>query len=414
MAATPPGILRTAVGTVIGVAFGAALATQVPGEWIGLVPPPVTDPVRPTSRPLNPRFEGRDRERPRVLVRLVPRVVDVGQPTDLAFVPGHPDRLAVTSKWGSVHLVDLTRGEREFWIWNEVNDELECGVLGIAFHPDFESNGRFFVYLVPRETKRSTAVREFRVDPRTLRRPELVGDVFVVEQPAGTHNGGQIAFGPDGMLYVGLGDGSAGGDPFLTAQDRSSVLGSLLRLDVSERGRITVPPDNPFVGQAGVRPEIWAFGLRNPWRFTFDDLGRAIVGDVGQAAWEEVDIVQAGDNLGWSIREGTQCHRPPTGCPDDGFVEPIHVYDHLEGVSITGGVIWQAPGALFGRYLFGDFGTGRLWALDVPETVAPVRDVIALGRFEISPTAFTRDPNGGVWVTDFRSEMVFQIELAEP
>ena len=267
-----------------------------------------------------------------------------------------------------MHLVDLPRGLREFWLWFEVSDALECGVLGIAFHPEFENNGRFFVDYVPHggEEDRRTVVTELQVDPRTLRNPFRIADILEVPQPAGTHNGGQIAFGPDGMLYVALGDGSAGGDPFLNGQNPANRLGSLLRLDVSRTGAATVPPDNPFVDTPGYHPQIYARGLRNPWRFTFAPDGRVIVADVGQSRWEEIDLVEPGDNLGWSEREGFDCYSPLEGCETTGFVDPIYTYGRTEGASITGGVIWHAPGELQGHYLFGDFVTGRLWAWNCP------------------------------------------------
>lgn len=405
------GILSLATAAVVGVAVGATLATQLPGNWLTTDDSPLPDDVRPKTRPLRSVFEGPDARRETVAVTLVPMVADVGQPTDLAFVPGHPDRLVVASKWGSLHLIDLADGLREFWVWLEVDEALECGILGVALHPEFERNGRFFVNHVPEPSeRRATVVSEFRVNPHTLRRPRRVADLIAVPQPEGTHNGGQIAFGPDGMLYVALGDGAAGGNPYHTAQDRGSLLGSLLRLDVSKPGTYRVPPDNPFVGVAGVRPEIWAYGLRNPWRFTFDPRGRMVVGDVGQASWEEVDLVAAGDNLGWSVREGAGCYDATGGCRGGGMVDPVYAYGHLEGVSITGGVVWEAGGVLDGAYVFGDFGTGRLWALRLPERVEPIDDVIALGRFEISPTAFARDVRGRVWVADFRGERVFRID----
>ncbi|MEL6346902.1 MAG: PQQ-dependent sugar dehydrogenase [Myxococcota bacterium] len=373
--------------------------------------PTIVD-ARPVGPALTGIFEGIDIERRQIPVRLIPVVEGVGQPTDLAFVPGHPDKLIVSSKWGTLHLVDLTAGTRTDWLWLPVLDALEGGVLGVAFDPEFKRSGRLFVHHNPRSGDAVLSVlSEIQVDPQTLQDPEMVGDLLTIPQPYGTHNAGKIAFGPDGMLYMVLGDGKAG-EPMRRSQDRSSLLGSLLRLDVSSVGTYTVPKDNPFVGVPGVRPEIWAYGLRNPWRFSFDRRGRPVVADVGEARWEEINIVAAGDNLGWPEREGWDCYEPPEGCPRAGRIDPVLTYDHTEGISITGGVEWAADGPLRQMYLFGDFGTGRLWAAQLPFPRRPIRQVTALGRFNISPTAFVRAPDGQVWVADFRSERVYRIESA--
>ncbi|MEN0064193.1 MAG: PQQ-dependent sugar dehydrogenase [Myxococcota bacterium] len=410
-------LLPAAAATVMGVGLGTALALQLPQDWFGAAAPP-PEPYQPTIGPLTPTFEGPDQERTKVDVRLVPIVAGIGQPTDLAFVPGHPDRMVVTSKWGTLHLVDFESGLREYWMWLDVLDALECGVLGFAFHPAFESNGRFFVNHCPmrEEDEFVTVVTEHHVNPKSLRNPKRIGDVISVRQPAGTHNGGQIAFGPDGMLYVGLGDGCAGGDPFKNGQDLKTLLGSMLRLDVSTPGSYTIPPDNPFASSpTTTRPEIWAYGLRNPWRFTFDPLGRLVVADVGQSAWEEINVVERGDNLGWRIREGFACHDPPEGCANEGFVDPVFTYGRYDGASLTGGVVTEAPGPLQDHYVFADFVTGRFWALRLPDARRPVDAPIALGQFDVSPTAFTHDPQGRVWVADFRSEIIFRIEpVASP
>lgn len=397
-----PSIAASIAGLVLG-----GLAAL----WLGRARP-VRIEASPVGPPLAGTFDGPDVGRARRPVRLVPVISDVGQPTDIAFVPGQPNKVVVASKWGSLHLIDLAAGSRENWLWLPVYDGLEGGILGIAFDPEFADSGRLWGHHTPRsEGDISTVLSEIRVDPVSLRVPEVVGDLLSVPQPHGTHNAGQIAFGPDGMLYVALGDGMAG-DPGRRSQDRSQLLGSLLRLDVSPEAAYTVPPDNPFVGQPGVRPEIWAYGLRNPWRFTFDEAGRAVVADVGEARWEEVNLVSAGDNLGWPEREGRQCYQPPEGCPQRGRTDPVLVYDHEEGISVTGGVVWTAGGPLRGRYLYGDFGTGRLWAAELPADGMPVRAVTALGHFDISPSAFVRAPDGRVWVADFRSEQVYRIEIA--
>ena len=409
------GCLRSALGAAAGLIVGVGIASQFPSAPVAPDdPPPERDSVRPEGwPPLSPVWDGPDVDRERVDVQLVPMVANIGQPTDFTFVPGHPDRLIAASKWGSLSLVDLAAGLREHWVWTEVTDALECGVLGVALHPQFADNGRFWVSLTPRPARDDafySAVREFRVDPASLRQPRAVADILTVRQPAGTHNGGQLAFGPDGMLYVAFGDGSVGSDPHRSGQNRRSLLGALLRLDVTPPGTYRVPPDNPFVGDLEALPHIWAYGLRNPWRFAFAPDGQLVVADVGQNRWEEVNVVGAGDNLGWPVREGRECYEPPEGCVHDGMVDPVYTYGRLEGVSITGGMVWTAPGPLNGKYIFGDFGTGRLWAMTLAGSNEPVDDVVALGRFDISPSAFARDPEGQVWVADFRAEALYRID----
>lgn len=404
-----------AVAIVVAIVFLAAvtlLVTTEPGRRLLVSVLSVSTPEVAAAEvgPLEGTFDGADAARRRIPVRLVPEVTGVPVPTDVAAVPGHPDRLVVLSKSGNAFLV--TRGDRAGapWFTIEVETSSELGLLGLAFHPDFATNGRFFVNANPKGGELRTEISRWRTDPATLSTPAREAVVLEVAQPYQNHDAGQLAFGPDGMLYVGLGDGGFRGDPKGHGQDRSTWLGDMLRIDVDGGDPYAVPPDNPFVGVPGVRPEIWAWGLRNPWRYAFDPRGRLVVGDVGQDTLEEIDLVGRGDNLGWNVREGDRCFSPSTGCPTEGLVDPIWTYPRSEGVSVTGGVVWTAPGPLQGKYLFADFGSGRVWALDLPEERRRVDDVIALGRFDAQPVAFGRSPEGTVWVADFRRGAVFRIE----
>jgi glucose/arabinose dehydrogenase len=240
----------------------------------------------------------------------------------------------------------------------------EQGLLGLAFHPRFAENGRFFVNYT--DARDDTHIAEFRaasgadtVDPSTER------TLLVVEQPFTNHNGGQLAFGPDGFLYIALGDGGSAGDPFGNGQNLGVLLGKLLRIDVDGAAPYAVPSDNPFVSRAGARPEIWAFGLRNPWRFAFDRLtGDLIIADVGQSSVEEIDAEPAprrgGQNYGWNLTEGSRCFIPATNCPREGIAFPVVEYTHAEGCSVTGGVVYRGcrmPGYA-GTYFYGDFCSG--------------------------------------------------------
>ncbi|MEQ1502730.1 MAG: PQQ-dependent sugar dehydrogenase [Myxococcota bacterium] len=382
-----------------------AIAVIDPGTPVAAAAPPTV---------LRPTFDGPDLARPRIPVHLELVTADVPQPTDLAPIPG-TDRWVVTSKSGTAWLV--TPGQAPVrWFAIDVATTSELGLLGIAFHPRFTDNGRFYVNATPKLPDHDeTQILRYHVSPRTVGSPgapEPVREqvVLAVTQPFQNHNAGQIVFGPDGMLYVGLGDGGYRGDPHGNGQNLGTLLGSMLRLDVDAAEPYAVPPDNPFVGQVGARPEIWAYGLRNPWRFTFEpSTGRMIVADVGQDKIEEIDLVRRSDNLGWNVLEGYACYAPSTGCRTEGMVGPIWTYRHgPSGISVTGGVVWTAPGPLTDRYLFGDYGSGRLWAMAVPAS-GPATEVAALGRFTSAPTAFARAPDGTVWVADFAAGAVFRI-----
>jgi glucose/arabinose dehydrogenase len=356
---------------------------------------------------LAPVFDGKDAGRPQLPVALRPIVSGVPQPTDIVAVPGRADRLVVLSKGGTAYLA-VPGGAAEPWFTVEAATRSELGLLSIAFAPDFERTGAFVVHYNPAGPTR-TVLRRGRVDPATLAGPILGEVLFETAQPYPNHDGGQLAFGPDGHLYVGLGDGGSAGDPEGNGQDLGSPLGKILRLRVPPTGPAEAPPDNPFVGVPGARPEIWAYGLRNPWRFTFDPAGRLIVADVGQDRWEEIDVVGRGDNLGWNRREADRCFPPDAACSADGLVDPIWVYGHDEGVSVTGGVVVGASGPLAGQYVFGDFGSGRLWAFAVPTPAARVAAVTALGRFGIHPSTFGRGPRGEALVADFGQGVVYEL-----
>ncbi len=255
----------------------------------------------------------------------------------------------------------------------------ERGLLGLAFHPDYENNGYFYVYYsAPGAPGNHTSIlaeyQRSADDPnRADRDSERV--ILEVSQPEGNHNGGRLAFGPDGMLYVGLGDGGGAGDRHGTignGQNTETLLGSILRIDVNDRTPYGIPSDNPFVNQPG-KDEIWAYGLRNPWKFSFDRDGenRLFCADVGQNQWEEVNIILRGGNYGWRVMEGTHCFNPSTNCDTSGKIQPIAEYSHSMGTSITGGYVYrgtQNP-SLIGKYVFGDYsspssGRGRFFYLE--------------------------------------------------
>jgi glucose/arabinose dehydrogenase len=292
-----------------------------------------------------------------VRVRLT-RVATVTQPTSLAVRPGDPG-LWVTEKTGRVLRIQDGSVQTVLDVSGEVSGGFEQGLLGLAFSPD----GRL-VYLD--YTDRAGDTRVVEVELVSGRRRELL----FVDQPFANHNGGQLVVRPDGTLWIALGDGGSGGDPLGNAQNLGTLLGKIVRIDPRPDGDrpYRVPADNPFVGRAGVRPEIWDYGLRNPWRFSFDRAtGDLWIGDVGQGAWEEVDFEPAGAggrNYGWNLMEGSHPYRG--GRPPPGAVPPLFDYARTGGnCAVTGGYVYRGgriPG-LTGAYVYGDFCAGRLLAV---------------------------------------------------
>ena len=366
-------------------------------------------------------FEGPDRERARIDVRLTEMVDGLDQPTELTFVPGQPDLLVVLQKTGQAVWLAADGSARGTLLEVDVATRSEEGLLGLAFHPAFATNGRFFISYTAGKPQPKTVVQEWRVSPGQDLRTVAAKPhhkLFDLAQPYSNHNGGQLLFGPDGMLYVPLGDGGFKDDIHGNGQNREVLLGSILRLDVDGAEPYAVPPDNPWIDVDGVRPEIWAYGLRNPWRTTFAPDGRMIVADVGQNTWEELGFARGGANLGWNGWEGRHCFPPPArGCGGD-VVMPFYEYGRDEGISVTGGVVYgaaQIP-ALTGLYVFADFVSGRLWALPLPSGDGPVDagDLRSLGTWPARPSSFTIAPDGSVWLADFGRGRLLRMEASGP
>ncbi|MEZ4474367.1 MAG: PQQ-dependent sugar dehydrogenase [bacterium] len=305
----------------------------------------------------------------------------------------------------------------------------EEGLLGLAFHPGYAQNGRFFVYYSAAGAacagqQRCSVLSEFRRRGPRQADPASERIVLRFAQPFSNHNGGDLHFGPDGYLYVSVGDGGSGGDPQGNGQNTGTLLGSILRLDVDDPPAAVVdgvnvrayrtPADNPFADGRGGRPEIYTWGMRNVWRMSFDpSTGVLWAGDVGQNAWEEVDRITGPGNHGWNVREGAHCYNARE-CPCPDCVEPIWEYSHAEGASITGGVVYRGPRLpeLWGRYLFGDFVSGRLWALQERAGQAP--QVTQLTTAD-SPSSFGTDAAGRVYVTSFgRNSIQRLVRRADP
>jgi len=287
----------------------------------------------------------------------------------------------------------------------------EQGLLGLAFHPSYKANGRFVVNYT-RRPDGATVVAEFRVSaqPNVARTAEK--QLLVIPQPYANHNGGMVEFGPDGFLYIALGDGGSGGDPGNRGQNTNELLGKLLRIDVDRGAPAStpggapygIPKDNPFAADSGpvrrslgygARPEIFAYGLRNPWRFSFDrQTGELWAADVGQNAWEEIDIIKRGGNYGWRTMEGAHCFSPRDGCARDGLILPVVEYAHEKGrCSITGGYVYRGARlpALHGAYLYGDYCSGEIFSL----TNGAQRTLLATG---LQIASFGQDEEGELYV----------------
>ncbi|HEU5169938.1 MAG TPA: PQQ-dependent sugar dehydrogenase [Gemmatimonadales bacterium] len=305
---------------------------------------------------------------PPVALALEPVATGLQFPVDLTSPPGD-DRLFVVEKGGRIRIVrDGTILPAAFLdLSGQVSTGSEQGLLGLAFDPAYATNGRFVLnYTDPNGDTRISALR-VSADP-DLADAASEQVLLAVDQPFSNHNGGQVAFGPDGYLYVALGDGGDGGDPFGNGQSLATLLGKLLRIDLSATP-YAIPADNPFAAAAGpaTRGEIWAYGLRNPWRFSFDRLtGDLYIGDVGQNRYEEIDVSPAGAgagrgaNYGWNLLEGLHCYPSGDGCDRTGLVPPVLEYDHGNGCSVTGGYVYRGAAlpALQGTYFYSDFCSG--------------------------------------------------------
>jgi glucose/arabinose dehydrogenase len=321
--------------------------------------------------------------------------------------------LYVAEQGGRIVWVDPASGDSGEFL--DLSDKTEAGgeqgLLGLAFHPDFEDGGRLFVNYTDLEG--DTVITEYTAQSATKADPSSERAVLRFDQPYSNHNGGQLAFGPDGYLYIGTGDGGSGGDPEENAQARDTLLGKILRLDVDDGNPYGIPQDNPFAGEDGARPEIWALGLRNPWRFSFDrDTGKLWVADVGQDVLEEINRVSgdaAGLNYGWDEMEGTACYEPPDGCEREGMVLPVTQYSHDFGCSVTGGYVYRgrAEPTLRGAYLFADYCSGTIWA--VPHDAERDARPIEMLSTEMAISSFGESSDGELYLSDLEGGRILKV-----
>jgi len=322
------------------------------------------------------------------------------------------DRLFVIEKEGRVHIIqDGEVLEEPFLDIEDFVDEggTEEGLLGMVFDPNY---GRFYVNYTSFDS--TTRVERYTVsDDPALADPDSAELILEVEQPYGNHNAGQLEFGPDGYLYVGFGDGGSGGDPEGNGQNPGTLLGSMLRIDVSGDAPYEIPADNPFVDDPDARPETWAYGLRNPWRYSFDaETGDLYIADVGQNSIEEINFQPAdssgGENYGWNFYEGSSNYRNTPGDREP-FVFPIHEYDHTQGCSVTGGYVYRGAELpdLVGRYFYADYCSGIIWTLH-REDDEWVNEVFMEPPFQIS--SFGVDAEGELYVLSFSPSAVWRLQ----
>ena len=341
------------------------------------------------------------------------------RPVDLQHAGDNSNRIFVVEQEGIIYVFTndaSATGKKVFMdIRSKVDDAgNEEGLLGLAFHPDYETNGYFYVNYTATNPDR-TVISRFKVSSNTDQADATSETVLLtIAQPYSNHNGGQVSFGPDGFLYIATGDGGSGGDPHDNGQNRSTLLGKILRIDVNkqENGKeYGIPADNPFANNSnGYKEEIYAYGLRNPWRFSFDaDNGRLWTGDVGQNAYEEIDVIVKGGNYGWNTMEANHCFEPSSGCDRSGLKLPIHEYGRGSGISITGGFVYRGPTltGLKGKYIYADYGSRKIWALDHSDMSKPINTELFEANFNIS--SFGVDQNNELYICAFDGK-IYKLE----
>ncbi len=403
----------------VAVPVDAMMPVDAAAQSMDAAVPDAAPDAAPPINPYLPRVENETCRLPEpppigdyVLEEAFP-ALDFNRPLWFGIAPDDPDTLYVAEQGGVIYAFDDDPEVEERAVFLQLNVSRrnnEEGLLGVAFHPEYADNGRLFIYYsasragCPSGASRCSNISEFRRAAAQRVDPDSERILLSFDQPYGNHNGGDLQFGPDGYLYIAVGDGGSAGDPRNHGQNTETLLGSVLRIDIDagapDGPTYGIPADNPFADGEGGRPEIWAWGLRNIWRMTFDDsTGVLWAGDVGQNAYEEIDKIIEPGNYGWRIREGRHCFRA-NQCREEGLIEPVYEYPRNQGESITGGLVYRGPRLpeLWGAYLYADYDTGRFWALREVEGGPP--EVTELGR-QTGITSFGQDAEGRVYFTTF-------------
>jgi glucose/arabinose dehydrogenase len=414
-------IASVLIATALIGGCGNPAQSTSPSSGPGSSEPPAPSATTPPSPTTSPSASTRGDGPPRLAIE--PVVDSLSAPVDIAWRPDDPSSIFVVEQVGRVRIVrDGRLVERPFLDVSElVRSGGEQGLLGLAFLPDGEA-GRFFVYYTDDNGDQVVASYDTDPDDRDVADPASAEIWLRMADRYGNHNGGSLAFGPDGYLYIGTGDGGGAGDPLDSGRHLDTLLAKVLRIDVSGEPadgdpRYGIPPDNPFGTTAGARPEIWLTGLRNPWRMRFDRAtGDLWIGDVGQGEREEVDVARAGIggyDYGWNVMEGSICYRDTsTDCASPDLTLPVAEYDHGLGCSITGGAVYRGERfpTLHGWYLFSDYCSGEFWAIDAAQDRTDDPEIVAETDFSIS--AIGEDAAGELYATDLSTGQLLSIGVA--
>jgi glucose/arabinose dehydrogenase len=401
-----PPLPRMRVASMAILLLAACSAPTI-SQWASSSPSaaPSSTPGITTSPSVAPSLE------PLTSVSLEQVTAGLSDPIGVTNAGDGSGRLFVNERGGRIRVVNPD-GSLRATVFVDLSGRIEAGgergLLGVAFHPQFATNGRLFVHY-SRAGDGATVISELTASAdRSTADAASERVIFTLDQPFANHNGGEIAFGPDGFLYIGLGDGGSGGDPFGNGQNRQVLLGKILRIDVDGRHaagkEYAIPATNPYapdgISPGDGLPEIWAFGLRNPWRFSFDRATDELyIGDVGQGSWEEIDRQPAdsrgGENYGWNVNEGTHCY---SYCGTITQVDPVGEYSHDSGCSVTGGYVYRGATqpAMVGTYLFSDYCSGTIWTLATDGSLAP----LPLATSELSVASFGEGEDGELYLVD--------------
>lgn len=342
-------------------------------------------------------------------------------PVDIKHAGDESNRLFVVEQAGTIKVFENAAGTQNAATFLDIKSKVasggERGLLGLAFDPDYKNNGFFYINYT-RANPLTTVIARYKATTPAGNAADVASEtiLFTFAQPYDNHNGGSLQFGKDGYLYIATGDGGSGGDPLNNAQNRKSMLGKILRIDVksSTKGNYGIPAENPYSSSTeGFLPEIYAYGLRNPWKISFDSASdKLVAADVGQNEREEINLITKGGNYGWRIKEGVDCFNPGSNCNTAGLIEPIYDYSQSNGDrSITGGYVYQGSDitSLKGKYIYGDFASGRIWSLEINGEKAGANAKLLENAGSVS--TFGQDAKGEIYFANYQNGKIMKLAL---